>query len=761
MTYWLLFFLIAIVALAYARAGTRTTSAVLASVVLFYGVFGDSLIVFLLLLTTGVVVLVPLNLPVLRQEWLSRPLFLHFRRMLSRLDERQLIALSSSGSGWEAQLFNGTPDWTRFHEDYSARLTPDERTLLEGPLAEFCSRYTRDPEAGPATQARLRAYGLHGLAIDSVHGGRGLSGLGQSAALARLTASTGRKLALRIGNAPRLAWIEALQRHGTAAQQSHWLPLLAAGAQLQTAEAGAVVGDAVVESGHDGPLLQLEVNVAIDADADLVGLCVDLRDPAGRLGPDAATGPTWLLIDAAQLRDAPTRLRVGFDAVIGGREQIGAAASHAAESRAVADAIAPAAIHAGSATALALASGSLARLRMPFGEALGNRAMAEEALATLASRAWAAQALATASARAVDLGEKPYAAAAFARTLGLLQARECAAAARDLGIDRTLLAARVDDADEPASDGTEPTLLARPDLYSACVLRSHAAFMAALGAARDPNPATALTRFDDALWTHVGHLFGTATQAFALGLTAGSSLFGNSSTEAQHLRRINRYSAALAFAADIALSLLARELGSRRPYTALRAVREASRRSLTTWLGDALAQLYLASAALRQFDEGDAHADERAVLELVCTDAFAACEEALDRLIRHLSSPLLATLTRLIVMPLGASRRAPRELTQRSVAAQLQSDSRLRERLGERVGLPADASPWPLLDEALRLQAEGSAIEERLSKASSGRMPRHLPTRINEARSAGLIDDAEAQALQDWLRAARRIHLTT
>ena len=73
--------------------------------------------------------------------------------------------------------------------------------------------------------------------------------------------------------------------------------------------------------------------------------------------------------------------------------------------------------------------------------------------------------------------------------------------------------------------------------------------------------------------------------------------------------------AALAFAADVALSLLARELGSRRPYTALRAMREASRRSLTTWLGDALAQLYLASAALRQFDEGGAHADERAVLE--------------------------------------------------------------------------------------------------------------------------------------------------
>ncbi|WP_273456130.1 acyl-CoA dehydrogenase domain-containing protein, partial [Nevskia ramosa] len=279
----------------------------------------------------------------------------------------------------------------------------------------------------------------------------------------------------------------------------------------------------------------------------------------------------------------------------------------------------------------------------------------------------------------------------------------------------------------------------------------------ALAAAQDPNPATALTRFDDALWSHVGHLFGTATQAFALGLTASSPLFGSSAPETQYLRKINRYSAALAFAADVSLSVMASELGSRKPYTALRAVREASRRSLTTWLGDALAQLYLASAALRQYDEGGAHLDERAVLELICTDAFSACEEALDRLIRHLSSPFLAWLTRRIVLPLGPSRRAPREATQRSVANQLQGDSRLRERLGERVGLPADASPWPLIDQALGLMRAGEAIEAQAIAAKVTRLSRHVPTRIDQTRDSGVIDEAEAQALRDWLAAVTRI----
>ncbi|WP_273453452.1 acyl-CoA dehydrogenase family protein, partial [Nevskia ramosa] len=517
MAYWLLFFLIAFVALAHARAGIRTTSLVLGAVTLFYGVFGESWIAFALMMIAGLLVFGPLNLPVLRQEWLSRPLFTGFRRVLSRLDERQLAALTGSGTGWEAELFNGQPDWSRFHESYSARLTPDERSLLDGPLAEFCSRYARDPET-PAAHARLRAYGLHGLAVDGLHGGRDLSALAQSAALMRLSASAGSDLARRIGAPSRLAWIAALQRHGTPAQQSRWLPQLAAGANLQTIESG-IAGDAVIEAGDEGPALLLTLDISLTADAEIVGCCVDLRDPEARLGPDAATGPTWLLLDAALLRGKPGPLRLPLEAVIGDREHIGEAARQGAESRAVADAISPIAIHAGSTTALALAAGSLAKLHAPFGLSLGERSLAEEALATLAARATAAQALAALTARAVDLGEKPYAAAAFARTLGLAQARECTATARDLGLDQGLSARLVTDLDEPPSETLEPALVARTDVYSACVLRSHGAFMQALAAAQDPNPATALTRFDDALWSHVGHLFGTATQAFALGLT--------------------------------------------------------------------------------------------------------------------------------------------------------------------------------------------------------------------------------------------------
>jgi acyl-CoA dehydrogenase len=758
MAYWLLFFLVSVIALAWFRPGIRATSVALGAVTLFYGAFGGHWLVFLLMLVIGALVFLPLNLSVLRQEWLSRPLFTGFRRVVSRLDERQLAAIAGGGAGWEAELFNGQPDWPRFHTDYNARITPDERALLAGPVAEFCGRFARDPET-PSANARLRAYGLFGLGIDSLHGGAGISAIAQAAVLGQLSAGTGAAVALRIGGAERLGWTELLRRHGTPGQQSEFLPRLAAGAVLQANEV-ALAGDAAIGDGPDGLALILSLDLVIDPDAELVGLMVDVRDPDRRLPRGEGSGPSLLLLEATVLRTNMRGVAVSFDAVIGGRERLGQAASDGSECRAVADAIAPAAIHAGAATALALAAGSAARVRAPFADKLGERPLAQEALATLAARAYAAQGLAAATARAVDLGEKPLGPAAFARTLALQHARQCLAAACDLGLERSALQRLITALEDVGDDAPEPPMLSRPDSYSACVLRSHRSFMQALIAANDPNPALALARFDEAFWSHVGHLCSSAVRAFWLAITAASRTFGGSSPENLTMRRINRYSAALAFSADVALSLLASELGSRKPYTALRGVREASRRTLTTWLGDALAQLYLASAALRQFDQGDANPAERALLELTCTEAFVAVEEALDRLLRHLSSPTLAWLTRLVVMPLGHSRLAPSEATQRAVATQLQIASPLRERLAMRSGLPADASPWPMIETALEAARSSESIEQRAIAATDRNPPRHAPSRITLAMTSGAITPEEAAQLQAWRAAVIAVEQT-
>ena len=77
---WLSLLVTVGIALAWHRAGLRTTTASIALWLLLYGVFGESLALFALLLLLFVAVLVPLSLPTLRQEWLTRPLLDHVLR---------------------------------------------------------------------------------------------------------------------------------------------------------------------------------------------------------------------------------------------------------------------------------------------------------------------------------------------------------------------------------------------------------------------------------------------------------------------------------------------------------------------------------------------------------------------------------------------------------------------------------------------------------------------------------------------------------
>jgi acyl-CoA dehydrogenase len=82
---WLLLFLTTSLALAWHRAGLRMTTAAYAALLLAYGVFGGSLALFGLGLLIFLGAFVPLSLPTLREEWLTRPLLDHFQRRLLSL----------------------------------------------------------------------------------------------------------------------------------------------------------------------------------------------------------------------------------------------------------------------------------------------------------------------------------------------------------------------------------------------------------------------------------------------------------------------------------------------------------------------------------------------------------------------------------------------------------------------------------------------------------------------------------------------------
>jgi len=756
MPFWLLFVAIAVLALAYYRPGIRSTSAVLGATVLCYGVFGGSALLFGLLALLWIVILLPLNIPPLRQEWLSRPALGWFKRVVQRLDPAALAALDAGTAWWEAELIGGEPDWQRFQSFPPARPLPTEQTVVDELVAGFRSRAHAPREA----LAWLREQQAFGLGIAHYHSGLEWSAVAQSAALARI-AAIDPQVAERIAAPQRLAWIELLRRHGSEAQQSRWLPRLAGGAAV-AGVLDAVAGDAVVFSTvREGERvtalrLRLDTQLATAAAApELLGLQLRVRDPEGLLG--GRQGLACLLLESADcgLAAGATRLQAndlvaGMDAIVGGSERIGAGAGDWTECLAVATAIATPALHAGRVTAAAAAAGGYARVHAPFATALGDRAVAQDALALIGARSLAARAQASASALSVDLGERPQGLASCARSLSAEQGAQIRLAAAELGLAQSALRPLLD-ALEPPLTAEEPARLARSTGYTASVLRGHRAFMKALAATRAPNAALALEQFDAALWKHIGHIAGSGIRSFILALTAGgfSPAAGHTDLVRGYCRRINRYSAALAFATDLALTGLGTDLASRRPRTVLRAMHEASRLTLTTWLGDAVAQLWLTSCALKHFEDEGAPDSERATLEWLCADALRGVEEALDQVLRHLSAPALSWLARLLIFPRGHAALAPSDAANRRVAQWLQDESRLRRHC-------ADCGPrLAALGAALEATLGGEALEKGFATPDDEGQPPAL--RIAAAAAAGSIGGQQARQLGDWLEAVRRL----
>jgi acyl-CoA dehydrogenase len=740
MAYWLLFFVLTLGLLAWYRASLRTTAATLGAAILFYGLFGESWILFILMALAGIVVFVPLVLAPLRQEWISRPALAWFRRVLARLDATLPGTLDAGTAWWEAELFGGSPDWARFASFPPASAPAAEQSSIDGIVAEYSRLHRADPAAAAAF---VRENGLGGLGIEGIYGGLELSAVAQSQLLMRVAASAGVDAALALGSHGRLTWIALLQHQATDAQRSDWLPRLAAGETL------AVFDDALVGSIERVEIsgevrLRLTLDPAITAQlgsASLVGLRIERIARGG--GPRAEEA--CLLIE---------RSRLAADvAVIDESSVIAQGRAAWSEARAIAKAVALPALQAASTTAAALAAGSYLRVRAPFGDSLEALATAQEAVAELGSEAYAAQAIAALTALAVDLGEKPRGLAVFAHTLAVTRRRSAAAAIDDLGLDPQLLAAT----SPPEADGASPRLVRAQD-YTMAVLRSHAAFLQALSAARSDNPARALEAFDQALWSHVGHGFASATRALLLGLTAGglANAGPGSWKDQRYRRRINRYAAALSFTADAALNQLGLTLASSQSYTALRAAREASRLTATMWLGDALAQLVLASAAIKQYEDGGRSPAETAVIGAICSDAFTEVEAALERVIRQLPSALQRGLAQFIAFPLGRGRTTPREDSQRLIAQQLKNEGPLRRRLAAQAGLPTDATAWPELATALAAERDAAAIERRVLEATAAEVI-DVPGRILRAQAAGTIDGSEAQQLRDWREAVRRL----
>lgn len=784
--FWFLVLLITLLALAYQRAGIRATTAALGVLILCYGISGGSGGLFFLWLLLYAAAAVPLNVPALRQEWLTRPALIFFRSVLPQISDTERAALEAGTVWWDGELFSGRPDWQRFLSIPRPALSPEEQEFLDGPVNEFCAmldewRITaRDQDIPPEAWVFLKQHKFFGLIIPRHFGGLEFSATAHSAILARIAGSAGGLTASSIVAVPNsLGPAELLLHYGTEEQKNHYLPRLARGEEIPCfgltspwagSDAAAIPDIGIVCRGNWKGRETLGMRLTFDKRyitlapvATVVGLALRLHDPEHLIGGIEDIGITCALVprDTPGLEigkrhlplnnpfmNGPIRgndVFVPLDCIIGGPALAGQGWRMLMECLAVGRAISLPSNATGGALAAASLTGAYARIRRQFGMPIGAFEAVAEALAEIGGLAYACDATRSFTANAVDLGEKPSVPSAIAKSACTEMAQRVWKLAMDVHAGKGVMLgpgnsiARGFQGSPVAITVEGANLLTRGlILFGQGAIRCHPYVLREIEAVQEQNPAAALQRFDAALWSHLGHVFANAARSFVLGFTARFSdapVFGPARPWYQ---AINRYSANLALMADACMALLGGSL--------------KFRESISARLGEVLAQLYIMSAALKRFEDEGRPAHEWPLLQWTCARAACIVEQSLDGVLRHLPQRPAAWILRLLVLPLSRRAVPASDRIGGEIAAALQQPGPMRSRLFAPCFDPRQSTPGlGLLNGTLEKVVAAEPLERRLMKSARDGVLRelHPRRRIDEALARGVIDAAEARTLID------------
>jgi acyl-CoA dehydrogenase len=786
---WIVVFLGALIALAYNRARLKTatliTGLLLAVCTLTSTGWGWGLGVALWLVFLAITV--PLNVGAIRQPWITRPALDVFRRALPTISATERTALDAGTVWWEGEMFSGAPDWRRLERLPAAELSAEEQAFLDGPvqqLLDMCDEWQithEDADLTPEAWQFIKDHKFWGMIIPKRYGGLEFSAYAHSGVLAKVgSGPAGGTVGPIVAVPNSLGPAELLLHYGTEEQKDYYLPRLAVGEEIPCfgltgphagSDAGAIPDKGVVCRGefNGEQVLGMKLTwnkryITLAPVATVLGLAFKLFDPDGLLGGETELGVTCALVPtdtpgvhtgrrhfpaSAPFQNGPTwgtEVFVPLDAIIGGQQMIGQGWRMLMECLSAGRAISLPSGSTGDAISNARLTGAYAVIRRQFNVSIGAFEGIQEALARIAGRTYACESVRRFTANAVDLGEKPSVASAIAKYHVTTMAQEVAKDAMDIHagkavmlgpsnpVARSFQAAPVNITVEGANILTRSMMI-----YGQGAIRCHPYVLDEIEAANNPDPEQALADFDDIFYAHIGHDLAAAARSLVMGFTgARGTATGKVAALAPYYRAMNRYSANLALLSDIAMATLGGSL--------------KFRESLSARLGDVLSHLYIASATLKRFVEDGAHAEDLALVQWVCEDAFASIESRLAGLIRHLPNRPAAWLAGVLIFPLGRHARVPGDALGTRIAKRLQTPGEARERLTPRCHMPQNADKGlALFERAMQATLDCTDLLATLVKArKDGRITADHPRdQIEEALAASVFDEAAAERMRE------------
>lgn len=788
-TLTLLGVILVIGAMAYRRASLFTSTLATAAALIAGTLYGH---VPLLVWVLFAVIAVPLNLVDFRRNQLTKPLFKLYKSIMPEMSRTEKEAIEAGTTWWEADLFAGNPDWKKLHAIPVSTLSAEEQAFLDGPVEEVC-RMVNDWEVtheradlSPEVWQYLKDNKFFAMIIKKKYGGLEFSAYAQSCVLQKLCGASA-VLASTVGVPNSLGPGELLQHYGTDEQKDYYLPRLAVGKEipcfaLTSPEAGSDAGSIpdfgiVCKGEWEGKEvlgMRLTWNkryITLAPISTVLGLAFKLRDPEHLLGDEEELGITCALIPThikgveigrrhfplnVPFQNGPTRGKdvfVPLDFIIGGPAMAGQGWRMLVECLSVGRGITLPSNSTGGVKMLALASGAYSRIRRQFKLPIGKMEGIEEPLARIGGNAYIMGAAAKLTVTGIDLGEKPSVISAIVKYHLTDRAQKCIIDAMDIHGGKAIcmgpnnyLARGYQGAPIAVTVEGANILTRSMIIYGQGAIRCHPYVLPEMLAASHPDQEQALKDFDKAVFSHVGFAISNLVRSFWLGLTGARFAAAPFKDQTKgYYQQLSRLSANLAFLSDMAMGTLGGELKRKERVSAR--------------LGDVLSQLYLASSALKRYqDEGRQHAD-LPLLHWALQDALFKAQEAIDELLRNFPNRWIGLALRVIVLPLGRDLKRPSDKLDNQVARLLQTPSETRSRLAQGQYLTREeGNPFGLLEQALDDVLSAEPLFEKVCKADGIKRPFMQLDKVAEAGlTLGVLNQTEA----DLLRRAEESRLRT
>ncbi len=721
----------------------------------------------------------------LRRQVVTSPSFKLVKKILPPVSDTEKEALEAGTIGFDAELFSGRPDWEKLRSVARPELSEEERRFLDGTVEELCamiddwrSRH-EEREIPEAIWRFVTEKGFLGMLISKEHGGLGFSPQAQSLIIGKI-ASQSPDVAVVVMVPNSLGPGELIEKFGTPEQKEHYLPRLASGEEipcfaLTSPHAGSDAASMrdvgiVTRAEHNGEQvlgIRLSWNkryITLAPNATLLGLAFRLYDPDNLLGKGEELGITLGLIPADYpgvnigRRHLPcgnafpngptsgTEVFVPMDAVIGGAERVGQGWRMLMSCLSAGRAISLPATSTAAAKSMLRTTTAYGRIRKQFGIAIGRMEGIEEPLARMVETAYLLEAARSVTASMVGAGEKPAVLSALMKYQTTERMRQSVSDAMDIHGGKAICdgpSNYLQSAYQSVPIGITvegANILTRSLItFTQGVLRAHPFLYREIEAVQHWDEDQGFAQFEKAFESHVAFAVSNVFGALFHNLTFGQFAKAPAIAEiGPWYGQLSRASRNFALVADMCVALLGGGL--------------RTKQRLTGQMADALSELYLASTALKRFeDDGQPLADRR-IVELCVRNALYRFYSALLILSQNFPVFGVGWFMRRIVFPFGMPvRPASHDLARAAVRLAL-APGEVRDRLTRDIYISRNIdAPMGVLEVTLEKVIENEPAERKIDKAvRAGTLRRSLDRDwLGEAASLGIITSEELSSLRE------------